>query len=220
MKVLIVMLIMSLSILPRDFHKNNFVFSLIEKLILDDINNLNKTLDTIEEDEINLGFFITEGYENSKSKLSLSIKNTLVNHPKVNVISENYDEYTKLLEKQIDSRYEDVRLIGQLRRTRYLFKLDFNNFYYSQNFQLKDELSGTISLELIDLSTGSILYGSYIPVNYSNKLAYKKLVYFQALIFLLGIVLSFITRKFYTIKIFIVILSLFTLLNLYYFFII
>lgn len=220
MKILIVMLVMSISIFSKDFDKNKIVYNLVEKLILNDLDNLEKNFDKLEDEEINLGFFTTKGYEKSKNKLNLAIKNSLVNHPRINIISENYDEYTRLLEEQIDSKYEDVRLVGQLRKTKYLFKLDFDNLHYSKNFQFKDELIGTISLELIDLSTGSIVYGSYIPVNYSNKVSYIKIIYLKGLIFFVGIMLSLLTRKFYTIKIFISIVILFILLNLYYFLII
>lgn len=218
---LLMAFVLSIGLYASDFAKNKNVFFEVAKLLHDDIPKLEKSLTELKENEINLGFYTGDSeYAESIAELNLILKNELIEIKKINIISENYDEYASILESQSNSKYEDIRLIGQLKKTKYLLKIDLDNVNYSRNLYLKNEIKGTLSVEVVDLSTGSTVYASYMPIDYSQKMPFIKLVYLMLGLFFSGILLSIITKRYYTLKIFSFILVILSLVNIYYFFII
>jgi hypothetical protein len=213
--------VLSISLYASDFAKNKDVFFEVAKLLHEDIPKLENTLIELKDKEINLGFYTKHSeYSQSLAELNLILKNELVKTKKINIISENYDEYASILESQSNSKYEDIRLIGQLKKTKYLLKIDLDNITYSRNLYMKNEIKGTLSVEVVDLSRGSTVYASYMPIDYSKKIPYIRLVYLMVGLFFSGILLSIITKRYYTLKIFSFIIVFLSLVNIYYFFII
>ncbi len=216
---LILFLLLTLNIYTKDFDKNKIVYDKVEESIEGEIPSLVTKVKEIEG-EVNIGFYIGNTYTKSKSKIINNIKNQLVSIDNVSIISENYDEYSKILEKQNNSKYEDVSLVGQLKKTRYLLKLDYNNLEYSTNFYLKNYLSGIISLEVIDLASGSVIFGSYKEVEVEEKIEKEIIFSINALLIILAIITNKLTRKYYTLRIFSLYLIFIFIINVYYFLVI
>ncbi len=216
---LILFLLLTLNIYTKDFDKNKIVYDKVEESIEGEIPSLVTKVKEIEG-EVNIGFYIGNTYTKSKSKIINNIKNQLVSIDNVSIISENYDEYSKILEKQNNSKYEDVRLVGQLKKTRYLLKLDYNNLEYSTNFYLKNYLSGNLSLELIDLASGSIIFGSYKEVEVEEKIKREFVIGLSFLLLILSVLTNKLTRKYYTLRVFSFYFLLIVTLNIYYFIVI
>lgn len=216
---LILFLLLTLNIYTKDFDKNKIVYNKVEETVTGEFDNL---LDSIEEieGEVNIGFYMGNTYTESKNKILNKLKNHIIVLDKVNIISENYDEYSNILERQNNSKYEDVRLVGQLKKTRYLLKLDYNNLEYTTNFYLKNYLSGTLSLELIDLASGSIVFGSYKEVEVEEKIGKEVVIGISLFLLLMAFVTNKLTRKYYTLRVFLIYLLFIGLLNIYYFIVI
>ncbi len=218
MKILL-FLLLTLNVYTKDFDKNKIVYNKVEESIKEEIPNFINKIENLEG-EVNLGLYIGNTYIKSKNKLINNIKNELLTLKNVSVISENYDEYSKILEKQNNSKYEDVRLVGQLKKTRYLLKIDYNNLEYTTNFYLKNYLSGIISLEVIDLASGSVIFGSYKEVEVEEKIEKEIIFSINALLIILAIITNKLTRKYYTLRIFSLYLIFIFIINVYYFLVI
>lgn len=216
-KILLILFTLTLNIYSKDIANNEYIYNEVEKIVLTNIDRIKETLNNLDDDEINLGFYTSKEYSKSKEKLNLTIKEALVNEKKINILSEDYESYGKLLEKQNNSKYEDVRLVGQLKKTKYLLKIDYNNLIHNKNLYLKDEFKGILSIEVINLSSGSVVYASYQPMNIVKKTNLGIVALVSGIIFLLGIFSSILTKKYYTIKIMSISVFLIILLNLYYF---
>lgn len=216
---LILFLLLTLNIYTKDFDKNKIVYNKVEETVTGEFDKLLESIEEIEG-EVNIGFYMGNTYTESKNKILNKLKNHIIVLDKVNIISENYDEYSSILERQNNSKYEDVRLVGQLKKTRYLLKLDYNNLEYTTNFYLKNYLSGTLSLELIDLASGSIVFGSYKEVEVEEKIGKEVVIGISLFLLFMAFVTNKLTRKYYTLRVFLIYLLFISLLNIYYFIVI
>lgn len=176
-----------------------------------------------EKKSLDVGFYTIESEdrnENIHEKITDYLKEYLTLNGKdleLNIINENYDEITEVLEKERDEKYEDVRLFGDLKKTKYLISIKINDFIYKNNFFLKEELRFDLTVELTEISTGEVMVSKSEKIDFSQKTKHVYILIVSGIILFIGILVSFATHKYYTLKIMFYDIILITILNLYYY---
>lgn len=178
-----------------------------------------------EKKDLDIGFYSLKANKNNKEineKVSDYLKEYLTLNGKdleLNIINENYDEITKVLEKERDEKYEDVRLFGDLKKTKYLITIKTSDFIYKykRNLFLKEELRFDLTVELTNVASGEVMITKSDKFDFSRKTNHLYVIIVSIIMFFVGILLSFSTHRYYTLKIMFYDIILITLLNLYYY---
>jgi hypothetical protein len=179
-----------------------------------------------EKKDLDIGFHSLEYEEDEdeneeiNEKITDYLKEYLTLNGKdleLNIINEDYDEITEVLAKERDEKYEDVRLFGDLKKTKYLITVKTNDFEYSNNFYLKEELEFDLTVELTNVATGEVMITKTENFDFAQKIEKIYVIIISVIMFLIGIFISFLTHKYYTLKIMFYDIILITILNLYYY---
>lgn len=158
------------------------VFNEMEKIIKEQSRELNAFINDIRLREVYIAFYTTGEFIEQKEKLLKSIELDISKNSKVKVIN-----------------YGDT--LSNNNRNSYILKLDFVNPNYKNTLGLKKEFFGISTLELIQNSTDLVIFTSYKPINISIKKDYTFIILLSLGLFLLGLLASFGTKKYYTFEI-------------------
>lgn len=203
----------------------SIVWGKLDKNIIFHLDNLSKesALELVKElensdiKEYDMGiYYDSDLYQNIipiyKSILTKKNKNI-----KINLLSEDYDLVIKTIKKENNNNYENARVLGQLKKTKYLLKLELLSFSYDKKFLIKSTAKGFIKSEIIDVKSRNIIYSSIKKIDLDVKWPYKIIAIISILAFILGIILSILTKRYYTLKIMSFTIVLIILINFFYY---
>lgn len=158
------------------------VYKEIEKTVFFQINELNNHINNIRLKEINIALYTSGEFINEKEKLLKNVEENLLKNPKVKIVN-----------------YGDV-LNGDIKNA-YVLNFDLAEAKYKSNLGLKKEFIGMSTFELQQKVNNVLSFTSYKPLNISIKLSTSLNLLISLGILILGLILSFATKKYYTFEI-------------------
>ncbi|MBZ4683731.1 MAG: hypothetical protein PWP46_2138 [Fusobacteriaceae bacterium] len=166
--------------------------------------------------ELDIGFF-SKNKEKIAEKIITKLKEKIVlKNKEINILSENYDEVDEILKKENNDFYEDKRVVGILKKTKYVVNIKINEYNTKNYFYLKKHEKINFDIEIIDLSSKKTIFNKNSNIEFDKKIENYKIYLFSLFLFIFGLILSFITKKYYTLKIMSLMILLIIILNIYY----
>ncbi|TDT71419.1 hypothetical protein EV215_0792 [Hypnocyclicus thermotrophus] len=166
--------------------------------------------------ELDVGFF-SKNKNKISEKIITKLKEKLVLKNKdINILSENYEEVDEILKKENNDFYEDKRVVGILKKTKYVINIKINEYTIKNYFYLKKDEKINFDIEIIDLSSKKTIFNKNSNIEFNKKVKNYKIYLLSLFLFVFGLLISFITKKYYTIKIMSITVFLIIILNIYY----